>query len=178
MRWFWIDKFIEFESGRRAVAVKNVSYAEEQLPEYVFSTPVMPASLIIEGVAQTGGLLVGESNGFRERVVLAKVAKAVFDGYASPGDCLTYTTELVDMKPGGAFVEGTVHIGDRLLADIHILFAHLDKRFEGVELFDNGRFMGTLRSYRLWEVGRKADGSPLEPPQHLVDAENAYYRDE
>ena len=59
MRWFWIDKFIEFESGRRAVAIKNVSYAEEQIPEYSFSLPMMPAALIIEGVAQTGGLLVG-----------------------------------------------------------------------------------------------------------------------
>jgi 3-hydroxyacyl-[acyl-carrier-protein] dehydratase len=178
MRWFWIDRFLEFESGRRAVAIKNVSYAEEQIPEYAFTAPIMPASLIIEGVAQTGGLLVGEGNGFRERVVLAKLAKAAFHDYASPGDTLRYTATLLDLKPGGAFVEGRVHVGERLFAEIDVFFAHLDDRFAGVELFDPSMFLGILRSYGLYDVGRTAEGERLMPPQHLLDAENEFYRDE
>ncbi len=178
MRWFWIDRFVEFESGRRAVAIKNVSLAEEQVPDYTVAMPVMPASLIIEGLAQTGGLLVGEHNGFRERVVLAKVSKAVFHGNAEAGDTLTYTAEIADMQTNGAIVEATVHIGERLFAEAQIVFAHLDDRFEGVELFDPADFLGALRSYKLYDVGKKADGSPLEPPQHLLEAEKTLFADD
>jgi 3-hydroxyacyl-[acyl-carrier-protein] dehydratase len=178
MRWFWIDRFIEFESGRRAVAVKNVSYAEEQVPDYTVAMPVMPASLIIEGLAQTGGLLVGEHSEFRERVVLAKIGKVIFHDIAQPGDTLIYTAEIADVKPNGAIVDGTVHVGDRLFAEAQIVFAHLDDRFEGVELFKPADFLGALRSYKLYDVGKKADGSPLEPPQHLVEAEKVLYGDD
>ena len=173
MRWFWIDKFVEFESGRRAVAIKNVSYAEEVIPDYVPGFVVMPASLIIEGLAQTGGILVGEINAFRERVVLAKLAKAVFHGPAHPGDTLTYTAEVEDCKAGGAIVQATAHVGQRLLVESQIVFAHLDHRFANVELFDPAEFLGILRSYGLYNVGKQSDGSPLRVPEHLLAAEQA-----
>ena len=173
MRWFWIDKFIEFESGRRAVAIKNVSYAEEQIPEYSFSLPMMPASLIIEGVAQTGGLLVGEHGQFRERVVLAKLSKAVFYDFAEPGDTLRYTAEIEDVRASGAIVVATVNRGDELLAELQIVFAHMDDRFAGVELFNPLDFLGILRSYRMFEVGKNRDGGPLQVPEYLLEIERA-----
>ena len=61
MRWYWIDRFLEFNSGRSCQSVKNVSLAEEHLHDHFPGYPVMPASLIIEGLAQTGGILVGEA---------------------------------------------------------------------------------------------------------------------
>ena len=68
MRWIWIDKFIEFDSGRRAVAVKNVTLAEDHLHDHFPGFPVMPASLMIEGMAQTAGVLVGEARNFEENL--------------------------------------------------------------------------------------------------------------
>ena len=65
MRWIWIDKFLEFRSGQFARAIKNLTLAEEHLHDHFPGYPVMPASLIIEGLAQTGGILVGEAGGFR-----------------------------------------------------------------------------------------------------------------
>jgi 3-hydroxyacyl-[acyl-carrier-protein] dehydratase len=47
--------------------------------------PVMPMSLIVEGMAQTGGILVGHAEDFREKVILAKVSKATLDRDALPG---------------------------------------------------------------------------------------------
>ena len=46
MRWIWIDRFEEFESGKRAVAIKNVSLAEEHLHDHFPGRPVMPNSLL------------------------------------------------------------------------------------------------------------------------------------
>ena len=85
MRWIWIDRFIEFESGRRARAIKNVSLAEDHLHDHFVGYPVMPNSLITEGLAQTGGLLVGEVNKFEEKVILAKIPKATYHFPAVPG---------------------------------------------------------------------------------------------
>ena len=58
MRWFWIDKFTEFISGRRAVAIKNVSLSEEHLVDYMPGYPLLPASLIVEGLAFEDGAAV------------------------------------------------------------------------------------------------------------------------
>src|SRR5512143_321400 len=91
MRWYWIDRFVEFESGRRAKAIKNISLAEDHLHDHFPGYPVMPNSLIMEGLAQTGGLLVCESGRFREKVVLAKVSRARFYAEAVPGDTVIYT---------------------------------------------------------------------------------------
>lgn len=61
MRWIWIDKFVEFQSRLSAVAIKNISLAEDYLHDLYPAFPIMPASLIIEGMAQTAGILVGEA---------------------------------------------------------------------------------------------------------------------
>ena len=171
MRWFWFDRFIEFESGRRAVAVKAVTLTEEQLEAYYPGFPVMPAPLIVEGFAQAGGLLVGESSEFRERIVLAKVNRAKFHFEARPGDVLQYEVTVEDIRPDGAIVRGTSHIGDRVQGEILLMFAHLDDRFEGVDLFYPDEFLCMLRLLGVFDVGVKPDGSPIQVPQHLLDAE-------
>jgi 3-hydroxyacyl-[acyl-carrier-protein] dehydratase len=164
MRWYWIDRFIEFESGRRAKAIKNISLAEEHLHDHFPGYPVMPNSLIIEGLAQTGGLLVCESGGFREKVVLAKVSRARFYAEAVPGDTLIYTATVGYIRKDGAMVGATSHKGDQLQAEMEIFFAHLDGEFQKKTLFQPGALLHMMRVLRAFEVGRAADGSPLREP--------------
>jgi len=172
MRWFWIDRFLEFESGRRAVAIKNITLAEDHLHDHFPGFPVMPHSLVIEGLAQTGGLLVGEHNQFEERVVLAKVSSAKFHGYARPGDTLRYTAEVEDIKDDGAFVDATSHNGEELHAEVKIVFAHLDKGGKGEKpLFEPYDFLAMLRMLGIYDVGRNAEGHPISPPPALLAAE-------
>ena len=64
MRWIWIDKFVQFESGVSATTVKNVSLAEEHLHDLYPAFPIAPNSLIIEGISQTGCILVVEARQF------------------------------------------------------------------------------------------------------------------
>ena len=126
MRWIWIDKFLEFRSGEFARSVKNLTLAEEHLHDHFPGYPVMPASLILEGLAQTGGILVGEANGFTEKVVLAKVARADFRGIARPGDQLIYEVTLTDLRKEGAVVQAKVFLEGKPFAEAEIVFAHLD----------------------------------------------------
>ena len=90
MRWFWIDRFTEFASGSHAKGIKNVTLGEEVLDEYCPGFPMYPPTLIIEGMAQLGGILVAEHFSFEKHVVLAKVGKSKFQQPARPGDQLFY----------------------------------------------------------------------------------------
>src|SRR5258708_34276634 len=168
MRWFWIDRFTEFESGRTATAIKNVSLAEEHLHDHFPGAPIMPNSLIIEGLAQTGGLLVAEHGGFAERVVLSKVAKARFHFPAVPGDTLTYRAVIDDIHKDGAIVSGTSHVGQRLQAEVQVFFAHLNEAAAGKSLFDPASLLAMLKLLGVFEVGRDASGRPLEVPASLA----------
>ena len=174
MRWFWIDRFTEFVSGKYAVAVKCVTLADEVTDDYAPGRPFYPASMIIEGMAQAGGLLIDQLSDFSGRLVLAKVSKAEFLDEALPGDQLIFRCELQDMLDIGSFLQGTVHRGDNLLANIDLMFARLsDERFNQVELFEPAEFCRMIRLLKLFDVGRHEDGTPIEIPQHMLEAEKA-----
>lgn len=126
MRWIWIDRFEEFHSGVSATAIKMVSRAEDHLYEQYPAYPVMPHSLILEGLAQTGGILLGESRGFSEKVVLAKITRANFLDHAVPGDELRYEAKLVDVRDEGGLAECRVLKNGQLMAEAEIFFAHVD----------------------------------------------------
>lgn len=171
MRWWWIDRFLEFESGKYAKSVKNVSISEEQLDDYVPGYPVMPASLVIEGLAQTGGLLVGQMSDFERSVVLAKVSKAKFHAAMRPGDQLIYTATLENVQPDGALACCTVYVGDELRAEIDLYFAFFDNRNLQREQFVPAEFMRMMRVFRLFDVGVDSEGQPIRIPKRLLDAE-------
>ena len=172
MRWYWIDRYLEFESGRYAKAVKNISLAEDHVHDHFSSYPMIPNSLVIEGLAQTGGLLVCEHNRFEEKVVLAKIPKARFYCEAIPGDTLIYTTTIEYIKQEGAMVSATSYKGDVLQAEMEIVFAHVNSPRLG-DLFEPVVFLHMMRLLGAFEVGHAADGGPLVPPARLLAAEKS-----
>src|SRR5262249_11409604 len=104
----------------------NLTLAEEHLHDHFPGYPVMPASLIIEGLAQTGGILVGEAGGFAEKVVLAKIPRAEFHGDACAGDQLVYEVTLTNLRREWAVDSVKECLEGELLHDAEIVFAHLD----------------------------------------------------
>ena len=168
MRWYWIDRFVEFHSGKYAKAIKNVSLAEDHLHDHFPFYPMIPKSLVIEGMAQTGGLLVCEHGNFKEKVVLAKVPKVVFHCEALPGDTLVYTATIEYVRAEGSMVSTTSHKGDQLHAEAEIVFAHLNDDRLG-HLFDPVTFLRMMRLLGAFDVGVAAAGGRLQPPRHLVE---------
>jgi 3-hydroxyacyl-[acyl-carrier-protein] dehydratase len=154
MRWIWIDKFVEFESGRRAVSVKNVSLAEEHLHDNFPGFPMMPECLMIEAMAQTAGILVGEARDFKEKVVLAKISKAVFFDYVVPGDTLRLEAQMQTIAAEAASTTGRITRGDQLIAEIDLMFSHVDqnlagKKFPEENFVFTGLFTSLLRDVAL-----------------------------
>ncbi len=175
MRWFWIDRFTEFVSGQHSVAVKCVTLADEVLDDYAPGRPYFPSSMIIEGMAQAGGLMIDQLSGFSGRVVLAKIMSSEFFFEALPGDLLTLRCEIIDRLDFGSVVRGTVHRGDELQANIELMFANLtDERFAAVQLFEPAEFCRMIRLLKLFDVGVNPDGTPIQVPPHMVEAEQAF----
>jgi len=144
----WIDRILEFVPGERAVSIKAVSLSEEHLHDHLpacrrrgLSTlPIMPASLVIEGMAQTAGILVGCTLHFREKVVLAKVSLAELRADALPGDTIRHETIIERLDETGASTRGVVTIlrptktGQESipLGRIDLMFAFVDRNRAGL----------------------------------------------
>ena len=147
MRWIWIDKFIEFESGKRASSIKNVTLAEEHLHDHFPGFPVMPECLMIEGMAQTAGILAGEAKDFQEKVILAKIKKAVFFDYVCPGDTVHFDAEIDMLTDEAASTRGKILSGEKLIAEIDLMFSHIDQNLGGKKFpKENFVFTETFKS--------------------------------
>lgn len=154
MRWIWIDKFVEFTPKVSATAVKNVTLAEEHLHDIFPAFPIVPHSLIIEGMAQTAGILVGEARNFAEKVILAKIGRATFHRLVRPGETINFAAKIEQLSEQGASIAGAVSCGSEKVADIELMFSHIDQNLAGLEFPEHNfvfteQFTELLRTYRL-----------------------------
>lgn len=166
MRWMWIDTVLEHEPGRRLVAIKNCSLAEEHLHDHFPddedgpADPIMPASLLLEGMAQTAGILVGSLNAFREKVVLAKVVSASFEAEVRPGQSVRYDATVERADEAGAAAGGVISRWDHRdatwteIGKVDLVFSHLDhnragQRFPEENFVFGENFRTILRSTGL-----------------------------
>lgn len=162
MRWIWIDKFTEFTPKTSATALKNCTLAEEHLHDLYPDFPIVPHSLIVEGMAQTAGILVGEARAFKEKVILAKVGKATFHRLVRPGDTILFKATVDQLNEQGASISGRVELHDDkahaagvgLVAEIELMFSHIDQNMAGVKFPEHNfvfteQFTDLLGNYRL-----------------------------
>lgn len=155
MRWIWIDRFLTFEKATSASAVKYLTLAEEHFNQHFPGYPVMPVPLMLEGLAQTGGILVGDANDFKEKVVLAKIAKVVFTTDAVAGQELVYKVKLESLRAEGAIISGEVYADGALIGTAEIQFAHLDNARSG-QIFGDHNFVFTGELSRMLDLARAA----------------------
>ena len=154
MRWIWIDKFTEFTPRVSATAVKNVTLAEEHLHDLYPDFPIMPHSLIVEGMAQTAGILVGEAANFKEKVILAKIGRATFHRLVRPGDSIVFAAKIEQFSEQGASASGTVTAGGELVAEIELMFSHIDQNLAGLRFPEHNfvfteQFTQLLKTYQV-----------------------------
>ena len=138
MRWLWIDSIIEHEPDSRLVAVKNISLSEDHLHDYIVGGQVVaPFTLLIEGMAQTAGILVGSVSRFKEKVILAKITSATLDKDVTAGDSIRFDATIDRLDKGGASTSGVI---DRRVAggdawervgNIELMFSHIDNNMAG-----------------------------------------------
>lgn len=121
-----VDRVLEIEPGTRIVALKNVTCNEQFFQGHFPETKIMPGVLIVEAIAQAGGILLFNSipDPKSKFVVLSKIDKTRFKRMVTPGDQLRLEAAIVKIKGrichlrGRALVEGDVAAEGEMYASL------------------------------------------------------------
>ena len=122
-----IDRIIELEIGKKVVGIKNVTANEPFFQGHFPGNPIMPGVLIIEAMAQTGGVLAGmtvHDNFEHERsepVFFMAIDKAKFRSPVVPGDQLRL--EVIPIRTGSNVwkMKGKAYVGEKVAAEAELV---------------------------------------------------------
>lgn len=129
-----VDRVLSFEPGKKMVALKNVTISEPFFQGHFPGHPIMPGVLIIEAMAQVGGILAYKSaNGTEGQLVyFLGIDKAKFRKPVLPGDQLRIEIEVLRQRPPYWKLKGMAYVGEQLVAEAE-LKAMLDKKVPAKE---------------------------------------------
>jgi 3-hydroxyacyl-[acyl-carrier-protein] dehydratase len=126
MRHYHVDRVVELELGVRAVGIRAVSLSDDVFTDHFPGNPVLPGIYLLEGLAQTAGVLVARTTEMRKVALMASIDRARFMSFARPGDSVRLTIEVEAMDHVSARVRGTAQVGDREVAAARMTFRLVD----------------------------------------------------
>ncbi len=114
-----IDRIVEFERTKRLVAIKNVTINEPFFQGHFPGYPIMPGVLVVEAMAQAGGIIIMYELPDREKklVVFTGIERAKFRRPVTPGDQLRIEVEVLSFRPRAGRIEGKAYVGDKLACE-------------------------------------------------------------
>jgi beta-hydroxyacyl-ACP dehydratase FabZ len=124
-----LDRIVEYEEGKRIVGLKNVTINEPFFQGHFPGVPVMPGVLIVEAMAQAGGVLVFKTLPEREKklVFLMGIEGARFRKPVQPGDQLRLEMEVIRVKARVGKLAGKAYVDGARVAEAEILFSLVEK---------------------------------------------------
>ncbi len=128
-----VDRVVEMEEGKNIIAYKNVSISEPVFEGHFPGHPIYPGVMILEGMAQAGGILALKSSGFSEEELKAKVIyfmsidKAKFRNPVKPGDRLEYRIEVIKLRKNLIVLDGKAYVDDVLVSEAELKAMVVDK---------------------------------------------------
>lgn len=127
-----VDSILEMERWKRIVGIKNVTVNEGFFQGHFPGKPVMPGVLIIESMAQTGGLLLLQEVPDREKKLLYFVAidNARFRRPVIPGDQLRIEVNVVAWRGTFCKLEGRASVNGELAAEATLMCKMVDREIE------------------------------------------------
>lgn len=120
MRWLLLDEIIGIEKGVKA-------RTRSHIPSGEFS----PETLMIEMMAQTGGLLVGAEHDFQQDLIFAKIEKADFDHTYKAGEAIEIEATSENLRPEGAWVDARILSGERVIARSRLMLMNAGQLVPG-----------------------------------------------
>jgi 3-hydroxyacyl-[acyl-carrier-protein] dehydratase len=114
-----IDRVVEFEPAKRLVAIKNVTINEPFFQGHFPGYPIMPGVLVVEAMAQAGGIIMMAEMPDREKklVVFTGIERAKFRRPVTPGDQLRIEVEVLSFRMRAGRIEGKAYVGEKLACE-------------------------------------------------------------
>ena len=128
-----VDRIIEMEKGKTIVGYKNISISEPAFQGHFPGHPIYPGVMILEGMAQAGGILALKSNDLTVEELKNKVIyfmsidKAKFRTPVKPGDKLEYRIEVKKLRGTLIVLDGKAYVDDALVAEAELKAMIVDK---------------------------------------------------
>jgi len=124
-----IDQVLELEPEKRVVAIKNVTINEPFFQGHFPGYPVMPGVLIIEAMAQAGGILLLEAveEPQKKLVFFLAIDKVKFRRQVIPGDTLRFELEMLMFRRNTCKMRGKTYVGDTVVAEAELMAMVTDK---------------------------------------------------
>jgi UDP-3-O-[3-hydroxymyristoyl] N-acetylglucosamine deacetylase/3-hydroxyacyl-[acyl-carrier-protein] dehydratase len=124
-----VDRILELEDRKRVVGIKNVTINEPFFVGHFPGHPIMPAVLIIEAMAQVGGVMLLNTvdNPDNYLVYFTRIDKARFRKPVLPGDQLRFELELLALKMRVCKMQGYAYVGNDLVAEAELLAKIVDR---------------------------------------------------
>ncbi len=122
-----VDRIIDYVPGKKAVGLKNVTINEPQFQGHFPGRPLMPGVLIVEAMAQVGGVVLKQMQDSEGLFVFAGIDKVRFRRPVVPGDQLVMTVELLKFRSGRlGKMQGRAEVDGQLVAEGEMLFSMID----------------------------------------------------
>lgn len=119
-----VDRIIEMEAGVRAVGIKNVTINEEFFNGHFPDYPVMPGVLIVEALAQVGGVaMLAKEENKGKLALFAGIDKCRFKKQVKPGDQLRLEVEILRLKGSIGKGKGVATVDGELVCEAELMFA-------------------------------------------------------
>jgi 3-hydroxyacyl-[acyl-carrier-protein] dehydratase len=114
-----IDRVVEFEPTKRLVAIKNVTINEPFFQGHFPGYPIMPGVLVVEAMAQAGGMIMMAELPDRDRklVVFTGIERAKFRRPVTPGDQLRIEVEVLSMRTRAGRIQGRAMVDGKLACE-------------------------------------------------------------
>jgi len=124
-----VDRIVELEDKKRVVGIKNVTINEPFFIGHFPGHPIMPAVLIIEAMAQVGGILLLSSvdNPEKYLVYFIGIDKAKFRRPVVPGDQVRFELEMMMLKRRYCKMKGTAFVDDKIVAEAELTSTIVDR---------------------------------------------------
>lgn len=122
-----VDRVVEIDGNKRAVGVKNVTINEPFFTGHYPGTPIMPGVMIVEAMAQLGGLLLSQTLEHTGKIaVLLSLDRVKLRHPVTPGDQLVLEAETVRASTRTASIRCRAHVGARQVAEAQVRFMMVD----------------------------------------------------
>ncbi|MEQ6353020.1 3-hydroxyacyl-ACP dehydratase FabZ [Lysinibacillus sp. M3] len=119
-----VDRVLELEEGKRAVAIKNVTINEEFFNGHFPNYPVMPGVLIVEALAQVSAIIMLTKEGNQGRLgLLAGIDNCRFKKQVKPGDQLRLEVEISRLKGAIGKGRGVATVDGEIACETELIFA-------------------------------------------------------
>jgi len=123
-----VDRVISIDlEASEIICVKNVTVNEPFFQGHFPGAPIMPGVLILEALAQAGGILVHQKGYDKKIAVLLNVTGAKFRRPVTPGDVLHLHAKGLHISGNGGKIQAKAMIGEQIAAEAELSFAMVDK---------------------------------------------------